>query len=45
MQKDKSKSSDENRKIQTTTSIEEITQILYDAIKRYVALSAAVKNG
>ena len=44
MQKDKNKSSEKNRKIQTTTAIEEIAQILYDAIKRYVALPAAVKN-
>jgi hypothetical protein len=44
MQKGKNKSSEKNRKIQTTTAIEEIAQILYDAIKRYVALPAAVKN-
>jgi hypothetical protein len=44
MQKDKNKSTEKNRKIQTTTAIEEIAQILYDAIKRYVALPAAVKN-
>ena len=44
MQKDKNKSSEKNRKIQTTTAIEEIAQILYAAIKRYVALPAAVKN-
>ena len=45
MQKDKNKSTEKNRKIQTTTAIEEIAQILYDAIKRYLALPAAVKNG
>ena len=30
MQKDKNKSTEKNRKIQTTTAIEEIAQILYD---------------
>ena len=45
MQKYKNKSSDKNRKIQTTAAIENIAEILCNAIKRYLALPVAVKNG
>ena len=45
MQKHKNKSSDKNRKIQTTTAIENIAEILCNAVRRYIALPAAVKNG
>ena len=34
-----------NNQVKTQTAIEEIAEILCNAIKRYIALPAAVKNG
>ena len=45
MQKSRKAVSAKNNKNKDQRIVEEIAEILYNAIKRYIALPAAVKNG